>query len=118
MGISHVFNGGPVPENELPRVAELEPHLIIFVDAVHFGGGAGELRMLAPEDMREDDVSTHTASLSALAEFLQMACGAGVLVLAVQPTRREMGCGLSPRVQEAACQAVRCLAAVLSGNTS
>ena len=86
-----VFDGGMVPENDLPRIAELQPDVVIFVDAVHFGGEPGELRLLRTDELRSGAISTHSGSLSVLEEFLGHACGCEVLVLAAQPKRTILG---------------------------
>ena len=65
-----LFDGGPVPENDLPRIASLEPQVVLMVDAVHFGGEVGELRVVSPGELRLDDFSTHSGSLSVAADFL------------------------------------------------
>jgi len=108
-----VFNGAETPENALPALARLEPRLVIVVDAVVFGGAAGELALLEPGGMRTDGFDTHTASLSVVAEFLQEACGARVLVLAAQPACIDMGAELTPSVNEAVERAADIIADAL-----
>ena len=100
-----VFDGGAAPENELGRIAALEPEVVLLVDVVDFGGRPGELRVLEPQQMREDDVSTHAASLSVLGEFLREACNARCLVLAAQPVRMALDTPMSPELNQAARQA-------------
>ena len=97
-----VFDGGMVPENDLPRIAELQPAVVIFVDAVHFGGEPGELRLLRTDELRSDAISTHSGSLSILEEFLGHACGCKVLVLAAQPKCTILGEEPSEEMQSAA----------------
>lgn len=108
-----VFNGAETPENALPALARLEPRLVIVVDAVVFGGAAGELALLEPGGMRMDGFDTHTASLSVVAEFLREACGARVLVLAAQPACMDMGAELTPSVKEAVERAADIIADAL-----
>ena len=91
-----VFDGRDTPENELPRIARLEPETVLLVDAVEFGGAPGEVRVLSAEAMREDDVGTHAASLGVLATFLRDACGASCLVLAAQPGGDDVGLAPEP----------------------
>jgi len=96
-----LFNGGSVPENDLPRIASLEPQVVLMVDAVHFGGEAGELRVVSPGELRLDDFSTHSGSLSVAAEFLKGACGARVVLLAAQPEGTRLGDELGAAMQKA-----------------
>jgi len=105
----HVFDGGSVPENDLPRIAALEPKVVVLVDAVHFDEAPGTLRALPVHGLREDDVSTHAGSLSVVAEWLEEACGASVLLLAAQPAQTNPGEGLSPQIEAAVRQAARLL---------
>ena len=97
-----VFDAGAAPENELGRIATLEPDTVLLVDAVDFGAPPGEVRLLEPEHMREDDISTHGTSIAVLARFLSQACGAGCLVLAAQPACTTFGEPMSVAVADAA----------------
>jgi len=95
-----LFLGGTVPENELPRIAAAGPRVVIVVDAVHWGAPPGSLRLFGAEELRHDDVSTHGASLSVLAEFLALSCD---------------GEGLSEQMAAAASGAAHALEACLGG---
>jgi hydrogenase 3 maturation protease len=108
-----LINAGVAPENELPRIADLRPAVVFLVDAVHFGGEPGELRVLSPDDLRQDDVSTHAGSMSVLAEFLRAACDARVIVLAAQPLHVQHGRSLTPAVAAAVETAVQALESAL-----
>ena len=112
---ARVFDGGSVPENELPRVAREEPHTVLILDAVHFGAEPGALRLFATDDMRGGDVSTHSADLSVLEKFLEAACGARVLLLGAQPAGCELGKGLSEGMQGAVESVVAALLELLGG---
>jgi len=96
-------------ENDLPRAAALKPDAVLIVDAVHFGGQVGELRLLGTDELRADALSTHAASLSTAAEFLREACGARVLVLGAQPAGLAPGRPMCPAMQRAVEQAVKAL---------
>lgn len=109
-----VIDCGPAPENHLARVASLQPAVVLFVDAVHFGGRAGEMRLLRASDLRADDFSTHAASLQIAGDFLRQACGARVLLLAAQPGATDYGRDLSPEVRGAAERAAALIASALS----
>jgi len=105
-----LFDCRTTPENDLPRAAACEPAAVLIVDAVHFGGEAGELRLLPADAMETDALSTHAASLSVTAQFLREACGARVLVLAAQPAGLALGEGLSAPMARAVGEAVEALA--------
>ncbi|MFW6189972.1 MAG: hydrogenase maturation protease [Planctomycetota bacterium] len=110
-----VFDGGTAPENDLERVAEGNPEVVILMDAVHFGGEPGELRVCDPEELTAGGVSTHAGSLELSALFLGRACGARVLVLAAQPVAVGQGDELSEQMQRAAERVAEALRAILLG---
>ena len=109
-----VIDAGPTPENELPRVAGMRPRTVLVVDAVHFDGAPGELRVMAPEDLRFDDFSTHAGSLQLCAAFLRQACGARTVLLAAQPVTLDFQEKMSPAMTAAAEQAAALLQNVLA----
>ena len=115
---AQVFDSGTVPENDLPRIAGIEPQAVIIVDAVHFGAEPGTLRLLPPEGLRHDDFSTHAGSLSVAAKFLGAACGARVVLLAAQPVSTRLGDGLSTQMHLAVAQATEALQEALSGTNT
>ena len=101
-----VIDAGTAPENELPRAARMGPRTVVLVDAVHFDGRDGEVRVIAPADLRFDDFSTHAASLELCAQFLRETCGARTVLLAAQPVAvafgDEMSSAITAAVEEAA----------------
>jgi len=108
-----VADGGAVPENELPRLARLGTEVVIFVDAVRSGRPPGTLRLMGPERLRQDDMSTHSASLAVGAEFLRAACGARPLLLAAEPADCSLGSEMSDEVSRAVEKAVETLVEAL-----
>jgi len=107
--LPNVIDAGTTPENELPRIARMAPTTVIVVDAVHFDGAPGELRVIAPENLRFDDVSTHAGSLELCAEFLRESCGARTVLLAAQPVSLDLTAGLSDPISVAVDEAVAVL---------
>ena len=112
---ARVFDGGQTPENELPRIARLAPAVVVLVDAVDFAAAPGTLRLLNPEQLRQDGFDTHTASLSLTVEFLKESCGARVLLLAAQPGDVSFGKPLSGRLRAAARRAAVALLEAVGG---
>jgi hydrogenase 3 maturation protease len=113
-GQARVFDCRTTPENDLPFVAGLEPEVVLFVDAVHFDGEPGALRLLGPDELRQDDFSTHAGSLTIAADFLSEACGARSLLLAAQPADVELGAGMSEEMERAVERATELLAEALT----
>lgn len=95
-----VLEGGSAPENLLGKILDLEPQVVVIVDAVDFGGRPGEVRRMEREDIEGFGFSTHGPSILPLVDFLE---GEGIrtVILGVQPEDVRFGRGLSPKVQEA-----------------
>jgi len=113
-GQARVFDCHTTPENDLPFVAGLKPQVVLFVDAVHFDGEPGALRLLGPDELRADDFSTHTGSLAIAAEFLSEACDARSLLLAAQPAGVEPGHAMSEEMKGAVARAVNLVRGTLT----
>lgn len=98
-----LLDGGTTPENLSRPAAEFEPAKIIIVDAAHFGGEPGELRVLP---LRELDggaaFSTHSVPLSLIFTVIARETGAELAVVGVQAASLDPVEGLSPRVEAAA----------------
>ena len=108
-----VIDAGTAPENELPRAARMRPRTIVLVDAVHFAGRDGEVRVIAATDLRFDDFSTHAASLALCAQFLREACGARTVLLAAQPVATGLGDTMSSAMRVAVAEAAALLETLL-----
>lgn len=95
-----VIDGADVPENFTGEVKARSPEVILFVDAVDFGGRAGEIVLLKTEQLSHDRFSTHRPSLGMVANYLTTETKAEVLLLGIQPENTEMGTNLSSSVAE------------------
>jgi len=112
-----VFNGGQAPENELPRIARLDPQAVLLVDAVDFAAAPGTLRVIEPGELRQDSFDTHTASLGVISSFLRQENDMPILVLAAQPAQVGLGQEISSAVMEASRIAAEVLLTVLGHDT-
>lgn len=110
-----VIDAGGVPENHLERVARARPDAILLVDAVDFGGGAGECRVLDPGAIAPSGLSSHALSLGMAAEYLGARTGARVALLAIQPADVGPGTQLSDEVRPAMAFLEETLARALDG---
>lgn len=92
-----VVDGDDTPEREVPRIAALSPppDTVVLVDAVELGAAPGSVALLAPADLARYTPTTHRVPLALLGDIIHAACGARVVVLAIQPSRIELGTGLS-----------------------
>ena len=108
------IDAGAVPENYLEKVARSRPDTILILEAMDFGGAAGEIRILDPGSIAPSGLSTHALSLQMTAEFLKARTRARLVVLAIQPANVGYGTQLSDEVtcavglvQEALSDALR-----------
>jgi hydrogenase 3 maturation protease len=104
------LDAGVAPENYLETIARTNPDTVLIVDAVDFGGAAGEYRWIDASALKTTAVSTHAGSLATLSEYLTARTNAIVHVIAIQPERVDAREGLSLPVEKSVLQ----LAALLS----
>jgi hydrogenase 3 maturation protease len=99
--LERAFDCGTVPENYLAKAEKLQPDNILFVDAADFGGEPGDVRFFGGDRFGDQAVSTHSAGLSPLVEYLENASDARCWVLSIQPARTDYGGDVSPEVARA-----------------
>jgi hydrogenase 3 maturation protease len=98
-----------VPENYGGWVVKQGLDLVVFVDAVDFGGAPGECRLIPIEDLMHSASSTHRLSLHFLIRYLTEEWRGEALLVGVQPKSMKLGEGLSSEIETG----VRELAAAL-----
>ena len=98
-----------VPENYGGWVAKQSLDAVVFVDAVDFGGAAGEWRLIPFEDLMLSASNTHRLSLHFLIHYLTEHWKGEAILVGVQPKSLKLGDGLSSEVEAA----TRELAAIL-----
>ncbi|MFA5149730.1 MAG: hydrogenase maturation protease [Candidatus Omnitrophota bacterium] len=98
-----VYDGSSSPENYLGKIIKDTPDTILLIDAVDFGGEAGEIRFLEGEDIQTVNFfSTHDASISLAISYLKNSLkSAGIFILAIQPKILVFGDKLSPEIKGA-----------------
>ena len=98
-----VYNGSSSPENYLGKIIKDTPDTILLIDAVDFGGKAGEVRFLEGEGIQTVNFfSTHDASISLAISYLKNSLkAAGIFILAIQPKILVFGDKLSPELAQA-----------------
>jgi len=80
-----VLNCGEVPENYTSKIAEFRPDLVVFVDAVDFGGEVGEYVIADPEGTLGEAVSTHGLPLKFVTQFMKSMVKAEFVLIGCQP---------------------------------
>ena len=98
-----VYDGSSSPENYLGKIIKDKPDTILLIDAVDFGGTAGEIRLLEGEDIQTVNFfSTHDASISLAISYLKNSLkSAGIFIIAIQPKVLAFGDRLSPEIESA-----------------
>jgi hydrogenase 3 maturation protease len=97
-----VVNCGETPENFLGVIAASSPEKVVIVDAAHFRGEPGEIRIVDKDSIEGGGFSTHDAILTLFADYIEQQTGAKTYFLAIQPKRSEVGEGLSPEIEKVA----------------
>ncbi|AEK72746.1 hydrogenase maturation peptidase HycI [Thermococcus sp. 4557] len=80
-----ILNCGEVPESYTGKITKFEPDLVVFVDAVDFGGEHGEIVLANPEGTLGEAVSTHSLPLKVLVGYLKTRLNAEFVLLGCQP---------------------------------
>ena len=95
---AEVIDAENVPENYLGKIAKLKPDVVLLIDAAHFGGKPGQVKLLDPQNLQESSFSTHSASLKLIEDYFQAECQSKVLMLAAQPKHVRFGVPPSPEI--------------------
>ncbi|MGC9319142.1 MAG: hydrogenase 3 maturation endopeptidase HyCI [Armatimonadota bacterium] len=108
-GIEHrvpvtVFVTFDLPEDYAVKAADLQPDLVLVLDAADFGGEPGQVRLIPAEQIPPTPGVTHRPSLEMMARFLELDAGAETWVVGVQPDLQRVGVGdeMSEPVRQAA----------------
>lgn len=91
---------GQAPENYFAAIANFKPDTILVIDSAQFGEQPGEIRLFEVEDIKEEGISTHNASLSLFMGYLKKETSADIFLLAIQPGRTNLGKKMSHEVKE------------------
>ena len=82
------IDAGLAPENWTGPITKLAPQKILIADAVAFGGNAGEMRIIDPENLANGLPATHGPGLGAFIEIiLTRLPNCEIKILAVQPAQ-------------------------------
>jgi len=97
-----VIDCGETPENFLGVIARIKPEKVLVIDAADFGGAAGEIRVVARQEIGGGGLSTHAPRLTLFTDFVEAQTGGKTHFLAIQPGSLEMGQPVGPAVEAAA----------------
>ena len=98
-----LLDAGTTPESIAQTAIDWKPEKIIIIDAAHFEGVAGEIRVIPLEAINQHAViSTHSFPLSVTFSIVKEDTGAQIVVVGVQAKSLDYKEGLSPEVEETA----------------
>lgn len=81
-----IINCGEVPESYTGVIKRHKPDVVIFVDAVEFGGKPGEIVVADPEGTLGASASTHSLPLRVLVQYLKTELkGTRFILIGCQP---------------------------------
>ena len=104
-----LFDVGETPENYLGKIVKQKPDTIVLIDAVDLGAPPGTIKIIEKDDIKDESLSTHNASLNLVVKYLQKETSADVFLLGIQPKTIEFGKEISQSVKEGLEKIVRML---------
>ena len=105
---------GDAPERYLGVAGEDWVGRVLLVDAVDFGGEAGDLVFCTSDELVERFGTTHDSGLALLSRFLEKEYGTPTALLGVQPGDTSFGAQVSAAVQAAVDEMSSWLTAAMS----
>ncbi len=98
-----LMDAGTTPESIAQTAIDWKPDKIILIDAAHFQGAAGELRVIPLEEInRQTVISTHSFPLSVTFSIVKEDTRAELVVVGVQASSLDYAEGLCPEVEASA----------------
>jgi hydrogenase 3 maturation protease len=108
-----LINASTVPENFLGHLCDMQPSLVLIIDAALMNANPGAIRLIDKSTIHGVAFSTHQLPLTFFIEYLTSQISTTVLILGIQPKTDEFNQPLSPPVRAAACRIADTLSRVL-----
>ncbi|MEO0138166.1 MAG: hydrogenase maturation peptidase HycI [candidate division WOR-3 bacterium] len=96
-----LINSGETPENFTGEIRKFQPDLVIIFDACIRSKKPGEIFIVNPEKIENEDISTHRLPLSMFVKFLEETIPTRVIIIGIEPKNLNFGDGISPEVKKA-----------------
>jgi len=109
-----VVPAGEAPENYTGLIRAFSPGLVVLVDCASGGRRPGDIFIVDPAAIAEEDVSTHRIPLSRLVRFIRETMECRVLVIGIEPSSIAEGRDVSPAVAAAVREAAAALRRALA----
>lgn len=97
--IAGVIDADNTPENETLRIRENAPDVVLFADAVDFGGRPGDVAVLRADDLRSSGFDTHRMPLKLTMRYLETELACKCFLLAIQPQSTAFGASMCEDVK-------------------
>jgi hydrogenase 3 maturation protease len=97
-----VLNAGSALESFLSPVLREAPRTVALIDAVHFHGRPGEVRLFSAAHLGVARLGTHGMSPGLFMETLERQGVERAVLIGIQPGTTAVGQGLTPEVQSTA----------------
>lgn len=95
-----LVDASEVPENYGGWVVRQDLEVVVFVDAVDFGGKPGEFRAISPQELVVSARDTHRLSIHMMIRYLEEEWGGKQVLIGIQPASVKLGETLTPEVAE------------------
>jgi hydrogenase 3 maturation protease len=109
---AELLDAGTVPENYIQPIIKKSPQYLLIVDAVDFGGSAGEIKLFEPIRLDSLAISTHTLSPELFVDVLRRSIEVEVYFIGIQPAGTVLGQPLSQPVADAVSRLAQLLAEI------
>ena len=108
-----LINASTVPENFISHLIEIEPSLILLIDAALMSSEPGTIRLIEKSNIGGIAFSSHQLPLTFFIEYIESNITTAILILGIQPYTDEFTLPLSEPVQHAAQTIVEVLTGFL-----
>ncbi len=96
-----LINTGSAPENYLQKIINLNPDILLIIDAVDFKGIPGQTKIVNVEELEDKFFSTHSLSLKFLTQYLkQFLPDLKILLIGIQPKDTNLREGITKELKE------------------
>ena len=96
----HLIYAGTNPENYLQKILDTGAQAVVFVDAARFQAPPGTIRWLPTNAIDASGFSTHTYSISTVADYLNSQRPVKVFYLGIEPRSTQWGTEMSPEIRD------------------
>ncbi|MBF0567423.1 MAG: hydrogenase 3 maturation endopeptidase HyCI [Nitrospirae bacterium] len=92
------IDAGSAPEDFVEDIIAIRPSKIVIIDGADFGGYAGELRLIAEENIPSSTLTTHSFPLSITTRLIATETGCKVFFIGIQVKSTAFGESISKEI--------------------